>query len=110
MGKKDTTAKPAAPAQRTTKPSAPAAPNGAKKTAAAKQPGASARMTKPATRAVKTVAAKAPAFTTDDVALRAYFIAEKRRHLGQPGSEHGDWLEAERQLLAETKAPKKSAR
>ena len=111
MGKKDTTAKPAAPAKRAAKPAAAAAaPNGAKKPAAAKQPGAPARTTKPATRAVKTGAAKAPAFTSDDVALRAYFIAEKRRHLGQPGSEHGDWLEAERQLLAESKAPKKSAR
>ena len=100
MGKKDTNAKPAAPAKRAAKPAAPAAPAGVKKTAAPKKSAA------PPKRAAKTTAT----FTDDDVALRAYFIAEKRRHLGQPGSEHGDWLEAERQLLAESKAPRKPAR
>ncbi len=35
-----------------------------------------------------------------EIALRAYFIAEKRRALSLPGDEHQDWLEAERQLLA----------
>ena len=93
MGKKDTNAKPAAPVKRAAKPVAKAVPVAVKKTAVPKKP-----------------AKKSAGFTTDDVALRAYFIAEKRRHLGQPGSEHGDWLEAERQLLAESKAPKKSAR
>jgi Protein of unknown function (DUF2934) len=41
-------------------------------------------------------------FTQDDVALRAYFIAENRRAAGLPGDEHSDWIEAERQLKAES--------
>ena len=90
MGKKTTTAKTAAPAKRAAKPTAAKPPVAVKK---------ATNGTKPA---------KAPGYTNDDVALRAYFIAEKRRNLGLPGDEHQDWLEAERQLLAETKASKKS--
>jgi len=37
----------------------------------------------------------------DDIALRAYFIAEKRQQQGWPGTPDGDWLEAERQLRSE---------
>lgn len=36
--------------------------------------------------------------TNDDIAVRAYFIGERRRHLGLPGDPQSDWLEAERQL------------
>jgi hypothetical protein len=43
----------------------------------------------------------------DDIALRAYYIAEHRRTLNLPGDELGDWVEAERQLRKE--AGKKSA-
>lgn len=39
--------------------------------------------------------------TGDDIALRAYFIAERRQALGLPGDSTGDWVEAERQLLEE---------
>ena len=106
MGKKDTNAKPAAPAKRAAKPAAATAPVGARKAAAPTKP------TKPAKPAAapKRAAQKAAAFTTDDVALRAYFIAEKRRRHGLPGDEHQDWVEAERQLRAESKAPRKAAR
>ena len=38
---------------------------------------------------------------TQDIALRAYFIAERRQATGGHGDEHGDWVEAERQLRAE---------
>jgi hypothetical protein len=48
-------------------------------------------------RKSKSVAAT-PAYTNEDIALRAYFIAEKRRQLGLYGSPESDWLEAERQL------------
>jgi len=41
------------------------------------------------------------AITTDEIALRAYFIAESRQAVGGHGDEHGDWVEAERQLRAE---------
>ena len=37
--------------------------------------------------------------TREDIALKAYYIAERRLHLGIPGDPHNDWLEAERQLL-----------
>lgn len=37
----------------------------------------------------------------DDIAVRAYLIAEKRQQLGLPGDSLGDWVEAERQLLGE---------
>jgi len=40
----------------------------------------------------------------DRVALRAYFIGERRRTLGIPGDPTSDWLQAERELLEESKA------
>ena len=45
-----------------------------------------------------------PVLSTGSVALRAYFIAEKRRSTGAPGDQLGDWIEAERQLIIEAKA------
>ena len=39
--------------------------------------------------------------SADDIALRAYYIAEHRRSLSLPGDELGDWVEAERQLRKE---------
>ncbi len=36
--------------------------------------------------------------TEDDIALAAYYIGERRRHLGLPGDERSDWWQAERQL------------
>jgi hypothetical protein len=33
-----------------------------------------------------------------EIALQAYYIAERRRNLGLPGDPQSDWLEAERQL------------
>jgi len=36
--------------------------------------------------------------TNGDIALQAYYIAERRRNLGLPGDPQSDWLEAERQL------------
>jgi hypothetical protein len=57
--------------------------------------------------APKKAAPETPAYTRDDVALRAYFISEKRRANGLPGDEHQDWLEAERQI-AEESAKKKT--
>jgi hypothetical protein len=39
--------------------------------------------------------------SADDIALRAYYLAERRRSLNLPGDELGDWVEAERQLRKE---------
>jgi hypothetical protein len=43
----------------------------------------------------------AKVISNEDIALRAYFIAERRQATGGHGDEHGDWVEAERQLRAE---------
>ncbi len=40
----------------------------------------------------------------EQVALRAYFIGERRRALGIYGDETSDWIAAEKELLAELKA------
>jgi hypothetical protein len=36
--------------------------------------------------------------TNEEIALKAYYLAERRRHLGLPGNPESDWLEAERLL------------
>jgi len=56
---------------------------------------------KAAAKPVKKKKAVAKVVATDDIALRAYFIAEGRQATGGHGDEHGDWVEAERQLRAE---------
>jgi hypothetical protein len=43
----------------------------------------------------------APEVSANEIALRAYYIAEHRRNLRLPGDEVGDWVEAERQLRKE---------
>ncbi|MEA3210082.1 MAG: hypothetical protein QOE70_3139 [Chthoniobacter sp.] len=62
----------------------------------------------PAKRIRKPAAPKAPAYTNEDLALRAYFIAEKRHAAGLPGDSHQDWIEAERQLALEHGKSKKA--
>ncbi len=41
--------------------------------------------------------------TIDQIQMRAYFISERRRRFDLPGDANSDWLEAKRQLLAETR-------
>ncbi len=95
-------AKPVAPVKRAAKPTAKSKP--AAKSIKAKAPAAKAS----AVKTKKTTKATAkPLYTRDDIALRAYFIAEKRRAHGHHGDEHQDWVEAERQLAAEGVKPKK---
>ena len=57
-----------------------------------------------------TLAAAAPkvqiVITTEEIATRAYFIAERRQLMGWPGDSSTDWIEAESQLLAEAKKKK----
>jgi hypothetical protein len=40
----------------------------------------------------------------EQVALRAYFIGERRRSLGIAGDETSDWVQAEQELSEEVKA------
>ena len=82
--------------------------NGATKTATKRkivaQP-ATARAIKPTAPVKKTAPRKKPAtsqIAQEVIALRAYFIGETRMRTGQPGDSLSDWIEAERQLLAET--------
>ena len=46
--------------------------------------------------------AKEPSY--EQVQLRAYFIGERRKSLGIPGSETSDWVQAELELKAEVEA------
>ena len=39
--------------------------------------------------------------SNEDIALRAYFIAERRQKMGWHGDSTSDWVEAERQIRAE---------
>lgn len=48
----------------------------------------------------KTLVAE-PVIHHDDIALRAYFIAERRQKMGWPGDSATDWADAEAQLRAE---------
>jgi len=78
--------------------------------AAAAAPKAKKVVKKAAPKEIEEVAPKAPSYTQEDVALRAYFISEKRRSQGLPGDEHQDWLEAERQVSAESLSGKKKSK
>ncbi len=97
-------AKKTEPKTKTTAPAKPATKPVAKKKPAAPKAKPVAKAAKPAAKPVS------PAYTQDDVALRAYFIAEKRQAHGLPGDEHGDWIEAERQLAEEAKKKKPKAK
>ena len=80
--------------------------NGAAKTITKRKPAtqpAAARAGKPAAAKktaprIKTTASQIP---QEIIAVRAYFIGEARMRTGGPGDSLSDWIEAERQLLAE---------
>jgi hypothetical protein len=82
--------------------SKPAAPEAAVKTKARKAP-AIAEAPKSAILAAPT-RSDSIQLAPEVVALRAYFISEQRAAAGKPGDSMTDWLEAERQLLAEKSA------
>jgi hypothetical protein len=69
-----------------------------------KEPAKKKQAAKTKKRAVKKPAAKkAVKISSEEIALRAYFISEHRHHHGIHGDAHSDWIEAERQLKAERK-------
>lgn len=138
MAKKPTTpskiSAPTVPAPEPAPPAVPApAPAKAAKPAAKAKPAppsvieAPKAVKKPAAKAVKAVAAKAPAkpakaakkpaaknrakapspITQEEVALRAYFIAERRQAEGRWADPSQDWLQAEQEIAAERLAAKK---
>ncbi len=79
--------------QRTASSAAPAK----KKTASTSTGNVAAAKSKSQTKAIAQP-------SSEQVALRAYFIAERRRVLGIHGDETSDWVAAERELLEELKA------
>ncbi len=97
MRKKNDTAKKAtAPAARPAKPATP------------KKAPARPAAAKPKPKRASPPASVSP--STDAIATRAYFIAEKRRADGLPGDAQQDWIEAERHLLAEAAGKKRPAK
>ncbi|MEI8234329.1 MAG: DUF2934 domain-containing protein [Verrucomicrobiota bacterium] len=99
-------------AKKSTTPKAtePGVESASSKPAKVKKPAATAKTPASRTRVKAspvTKAAPASQVTPADIALRAYFIAEKRQKLGIPGDSTSDWVEAERQLKAEAAAKAK---
>lgn len=78
---------------------------------AAKTPAKSkaVKAAKPAKQATSIVA-DSITISNDDIALRAYFIAERRHKMGWPGDSSSDWIEAERQLRQEAQNAAKLAK
>jgi len=57
-----------------------------------------------APRSASKKASAAPALrepTDEEIRIRAYFLAERRHQLSQPGDSAHDWIEARRQLIEE---------
>jgi len=87
-------------------PSPGSAALGATKKAGKRRSGRRATTTKkphvsPSPQAEPTPASGEP--SEDAIRLRAYFISERRRRFALPGNAESDWLEAKRQLLAESR-------
>lgn len=61
----------------------------------------------PTAKALKPIQTEpAPVITQDQIATRAYYIGERRQKMGWPGDPSSDWIEAEAQLIAESKRKK----
>lgn len=67
-----------------------------KKPTKAKKP--AAKRSTPRAKATKAKPLSKP--TQEEIALKAYYIAEERHRKGLPGNRETDWIEAERQLKA----------
>lgn len=99
-----TAKKPAArTAKKTAKKTKPAAAkkSPARKPAAARERASSATPARVMTRRTggrSEVIGVIGSVTSGEIALRAYYLAERRRHLGLPGDPESDWLQAEREL------------
>jgi len=92
------TSKPAAKSPRSAKPATEKPKPAVRKK---RTPGkATSKLTASFTLEPKNPAAE-PVIAHDDIALRAYFIAERRHKMGWPGDSATDWADAEAQLRAE---------
>jgi hypothetical protein len=61
--------------------------------------GITPRSTAPVTQS--TIQLPRAEITSEVIAIRAYFLSERRRMNGEAGDSLADWLEAERQLVSE---------
>lgn len=69
--------------------------------AAARNRAASATPTRVVTRRIggkSEVIGLIGSVTNEEIALKAYYLGERRRSLGLPGDAQSDWLQAEREL------------
>ena len=88
------------------KPAKKTKPAAAKKSAARKPAGARQRASAatPARIMTRRAGGKSEVIgligsvTSEEIALKAYFLAERRRHLGLSSDPEADWLQAEREL------------
>jgi len=87
--------KTASKAKPTTKKSAPRKPAAVRARASTATP---ARLLTRRVGAKSEVIGVVGSITTEEIALKAYYLAERRRHLGLPGDPEADWLQAEREL------------
>lgn len=87
--------KTASKAKPTTKKSAPRKPADVRARASTATP---ARLLTRRVGAKSEVIGVVGSITTEEIALKAYYLAERRRHLGLPGDPEADWLQAEREL------------
>lgn len=106
--KKTTTSKRAA--AKAAAPVAPAAETGVPETLTKPKRVTKPAAKKPATPKRSRKPAVATSVTAEDIALRAYFIAQNRQRSGEHGTPEGDWLEAERQLASEDGAARRISR
>jgi hypothetical protein len=94
---------PAASEEVSTSPAEPVAAKAAATTKAKKTKAA------PKARSARPAASRNPAArttskpSTDEIQLRAYFIAQRRQMEGRGGDPAQDWFDAERELLAEAR-------
>jgi DUF2934 family protein len=91
-----------------TEPSSPVKATGLKTTPPAKAAMSEPKPKKAAVPKTTTIKAStkkstpaAGKITVEQIQLRAYFIAERRKHQGIPGDEASDWIQAERELQSE---------
>jgi hypothetical protein len=77
------------------KKSAPRKPAAARERASAATP---ARVMTRRTAGKSEIIGMIGSVTSENIALKAYYLAERRRSLGLPGDPQSDWLEAERLL------------
>ncbi|MBX9577139.1 MAG: DUF2934 domain-containing protein [Chthoniobacterales bacterium] len=61
------------------------------------------KATSSSSKASSKAAPKKVAPSQEEIALRAYFISERRQQLGWEGDPVSDWTDAEQQLIAESK-------